>query len=706
MNKLSEPVGLSSPDGREAQLLSVNVHGELLGLMWRMTVRQVWRNVSGAPMAVRFAFPLGAEQTLLDLTVGRGETAQYVTQLQRVSRQRCHAMLGILNTGEQISIEWRVGQLLSLQGGSLRVPLPACLAPRAPHPMKFSIEVHDPVARGTVGSPTHELQRVRHANGMTLGLRRHTALDKDLVLTVHGLREIGFAVASPDLREAGLCTVLASASPRWPSDPSAPQRLRVKLLVDRSSTLPPDRLAQLRQALDRWIGQLQPGDQLSSSHFGDRVLHDLPRLQDCTEAYLRRARTLARHIDTDLGPPAPAAALRAAIAIPDEDEETVTQACILLVTSSPIWAIEEPLRELLASAHPLHVLAIGQDAGDSLWRELALASGGACETLGHGQHAPEALARLTERMRGLFPLQAGLEIGGAQTLQMHGSPGLSADGDTLHLWAQVRPLSIQADLTGRPELQATLHWQRQDPHDAPRQTLPPVPVLWDAQGDLCRLQTSQQAQRLPQEEERRALLQTGQLPWIDSSRLAATAASPAAALAPSAPPVQRPRVRPAVQALASPRPLPSAAASAAPSRPTTPSAPAPVRQAPPRHGDLGGWLAAPEAGHNPLTALVRSFNRHAGAYGHFRAALSATLHEVPTRFLDGLVLTLVRQAGSPGRVWALLLHWLHTEQELGLAPEALGLIEQELASTTAAVRKDIHAAFVRAATPSASRLAA
>ena len=214
MNKLSEPVGLRSPDGREAQLLSVNVHGELLGLMWRLTVRQVWRNVSGAPMAVRFAFPLGAEQTLLDLTVGRGETAQSVTQLQRVSRQRCHAMLGILNTGEQISIEWRVGQLLSLQGGSLRVPLPACLAPRAPHPMKFGIEVHDPVARGTVGSPTHELQRVRHANGMTLGLRRHTALDKDLVLTVHGLRDKGFAVASPSSLAPGSCTVLVSSHAR------------------------------------------------------------------------------------------------------------------------------------------------------------------------------------------------------------------------------------------------------------------------------------------------------------------------------------------------------------------------------------------------------------------------------------------------------------------------------------------------------------
>ena len=161
--------------------------------------------------------------------------------------------------------------------------------------------------------------------------------------------------------------------------------------------------------------------------------------------------------------------------------------------------------------------------------------------------------------------------------------------------------------------------------------------------------------------------------------------------------MQRPQVLPAAQRLASPRPMAPVPASRAPT---------PARSAPPRHGDFGGWLASPGADHNPLTALVQGFNRHAGAYGSFRAALSATLHEVPTRFLDGLVLQLARQAGSPGRVWALLLHWLHSEQTLDLTPRALALVEQELASTTVAVRKDIHAAFVRAATPSAPRLAA
>lgn len=703
MNNLSEPVGLRSPDGREAQLLSVQVHGEILGLMLRLTVRQVWRNASGAPMASRLGFMLGADQTLLSLQAERGGTSQTLTRIERDSRQRCHTTLGVLATGEQLTLQWRIGQLLSLQGGSLRVQLPASLAPRAAHALQLSFEVHDPVARGTVSSPTHDLQRVRHANGMTLSLRPQAALDKDLVLTVHGLRETGFAVASPDHSQPGVCTLLASASARVRADATEQAALRMKLLVDSSSAMPGERLAQVRVALDRLLGQLRADDQLSYSRFGERVVHDLPRMQACTEAYLRRVRALARHTDTDLGLPAPGAALKSAIAVTDEDESPVTQACVLMITSSPIWTIEAPLRELLAAGHRLHVLAIGTHAAESLWRELAEASGGACETLGHGQHALQALARLIDHMRSLFALQSSLDIQGAQVEQVDHGPNLAADGETLHLWAHVRADQTPLDLTGSPKLQASLRWQRSDRPDAPAVAIAPVAVLWDAQGDLARLCAARDALRLPEDEARQALRQRHQLPWPDSSRLASAEAPASPSAAAAQPPVlQRPKVLPTT-------PLPSAPLPTAPRQ--RPVAPAPsravqARTAPPRHGDLSGWLASPDPAGNPLTALVQGFNAHAGAYGSFRAALSATLHDVPTRFLDGLVLQLTRQAGSPGRVWALLLHWLHTDRDLGLQPQALALVEQELAATPVSVRNDIHAAFVVAATPTVTRQAA
>ena len=69
--------------------------------------------------------------------------------------------------------------------------------------------------------------------------------------------------------------------------------------------------AGLKAAEASGLAQLQADDQLSFSRFGERTVHDLPRLQVCTEAYLKRVRALARHTDTDLGTPQVQAALQA-----------------------------------------------------------------------------------------------------------------------------------------------------------------------------------------------------------------------------------------------------------------------------------------------------------------------------------------------------------------------------------------------------------
>ncbi len=700
MNNTSEFFGLRSPDGRDAQLLSVQIQGELLGLMLRLTVRQTWRNVSGAPMAARFSFPLNWNQSLLSLQALRhGETLS-PERIQRDSRQCCSTALGILHTGEQVTMVWQVGQLMNLQGGSLRVQLPAALAPRTPYPLKLHFEIHDPVAQGTVSSPSHELQRVRHARGTTLTLRPQHTLDKDLVLTVHGLRDMGFAVASPSPAEAGSCTLLVSSHTRLRQDAGDQSPLRMKLLVDSSSAMPAERLGQIHTALDRLLARLTPEDQLSFSRFGSQTVHDLPRLQVCTEAYQRRVRTLARHTDTDLGAPQPEAALQAALAIPDEDEEPVTGAAILLVTATPLWAIEAALRDLRATQHTLHVLTVGHEAGQGLWQELAEASGGACEALAPGQHAEPHLARLFDHMRAQFGVQTQLQVQGADVLALAERPTRLGDGDTLHLWARVRPLNEHHDLVGCPELQATLQWQRDDLRSTPV-ALTPLPVLWDETGDLARLCAARDAQRLQSDSERQALLDSHRLLCPDTSRLMATvtATAPAAPLA-AAP--MRPKVLPRPP-VATPAP-----AAVRPSAPVTPLAAAsrPMRPQPLQQASLATWLQDKTACGNPLPALVQGFNAQAETYGQFRAALSATLHQVATRFLDGLILQLSRQAGSPGRVWALLLFWLHAEHDMPLTAQALQLVSQELASTPVSVRHGVHLALDQAAEPQTTRAAA
>ena len=703
MNKAPETFGLCCPDGREAQLLSVQVHGEVLGLMLRLTVRQVWRNVSGAPMAARFAFPLGWNQTLLSLQALRNGETLNPGRIERHSRERCSTPLGILHTGEQVTMVWQVGQLVSLQGGSLRLQLPAALAPRTPYPLKLDIEVHDPVAQGTVSSPSHDLHRVRHAKGTTLTLRPQHGLDKDLVLTVHGLRDMGFAVASPSPAEAGTCTVLVSSHARLRQEASDQSPLRMKLLIDSSNAMPTERLGQIHGALDRLLAHLTPDDQLSLSRFGETTVHDLPRLQVCTEAYQRRVRALARHTEANLGPAQVEAALNATLAIADEDEEPVTGAAILMVTANPLWAIESLLRQLRSAGHSLHVLTIGHEASDSLWPELAQASGGSCEALVPGQHVEPHLARLIEHIRAQFTVHTQLQVQGAEVQAMSERPNRLGDGDTLHLWARVRPHHSYHDLVGCPELQATLQWQRDD-HRSPAVSLTPLPVLWDESGDLARLCAARDALRLNDDSERDALRTSHRLVWPDASRLMATA--PASMLAPARAPM-RPKVlatSPSIQNRQTAMPS-TAAVTALPAR-AQPAQPLQRPQAL-QHASLASWLHDKTATSNPLTLLVQGFNQQAEAYSQFRAALSATLHQVPTRFLDGLVLQLSRQAGSPARVWALLLFWLHAEQDRPLQAQALLLVEQELAHLSVSLRTQLQATLNQEATqPLAVRQAA
>ena len=182
MNTLFEPLGLRSPDGRQAQLLSVQLHAEVLGLMLRLTLRQTWRNTSGAPMATRWTFPLGAEQHLLDLEVQRPSGVQTLEHSTRLDRQVGSAGFGVMGTGEQVTLQMRIGQLMTLQGGSLRLALPAALVPPALRPARVSIELHEPLTNGTAACTSHELQRVRHANGLTLQLQAPHGLERELAL--------------------------------------------------------------------------------------------------------------------------------------------------------------------------------------------------------------------------------------------------------------------------------------------------------------------------------------------------------------------------------------------------------------------------------------------------------------------------------------------------------------------------------------------
>jgi Ca-activated chloride channel family protein len=340
-----------------------------------------------------------------------------------------------------------------------------------------AIDIARPLAQATISSPSHGVQLVNHTNGVTVKLQHKAWLDRDFVLTLHGLKDMAFAMASADATQPGQYTLLTSAVAHWDTTQNQSSPLRMKVLVDGSGSMQGDSNEQARDALDWLFHQLQIDDQVSMTRFGNKPLHVLPRLQKCTEAYQRRLRSEARNLQADLGGTELDGALEAVIRITTEDERTVSAASILLITDGDVWNIENIVTTVRQSGHRLFALGVGSSPAESLLRELAEVSGGACEMVSPKQSMQQAVARLLERMRHSSAVQCQL-TSNSELLYESPSTREITQGDTLHQWAQI---------ASRPTTPPTLQWTC----NGQSQSSQALQLMWDEDGVLPRLCAAQ-----------------------------------------------------------------------------------------------------------------------------------------------------------------------------------------------------------------------
>lgn len=699
--------GLFSPDGRQAQGVCTEIHAELLGLVWRVNVSQTWRNSSGAPMATRFVFPLGADATLLTITQERLGTSTVLTRLERYDAQRCGLTLGVLGTGETVTLRWRTAQLLSLDGGSLRLQLPATLAPAATRALRLHITMHDPVARGTVSCTSHALQRGRSAQGVALSLNSPRGLEHDLQLAVHGLRGLQCAVASAQAATPGSSTVLVSRA----VGPGSPLPLRLKLWLDLHPWLAAERWPALRSALERQVQRCTESEALSLTESGERICHAVPRLQAAQTAYTKRLAALLRQAPGPAGRTSLNTALQEVLALRDEDDEPTPGAALMLVTGRPCWSPSPWVQRLQATGHSLYVLAVGEAASQSGWAVVAQATGGLAVPCHSGHQAESALGRLLAHARSRQAVTTQAPLEGAQLQGQPHGPMALAEGDTQHLWARMAPQPGRLDLAASPDLRLC------------PEGMADVRVLWDDQGDVDKLRLACEALALPDEAARAQQLTCHDLPWISSERWQTQQSEPPAPacaatvqVAPSTPVAPLPTAtHPSVAPpLVAPTPSPAASAQVL-AQAVTPGAPMPTvaRASPPapppavrsaqalRAMDLASCLAEPTHPQNPLQALLRQLQTDAHQGDGWRPTLVRALRAVPTSGLDGLVMHLSRTAGSPARAWALLLHWVHHEQHWPLDAHLLALLQDEVQATSAASRVSVTQVLERVTAPRA-----
>lgn len=460
--------------GADAPVLqSVSAQGKLDGLLLSMTLCQSFRNGGSKNMEVVYTFPLawGAVLLGLEATVG-GKRMRGQVMARREARERYEdavekgdapimvekaaggvfsASLGSLKPGEAVVIELTYAQLLSFEQGRIRLVVPTTIAPRfgdavrqaglspdqvavphllADHGFTLSVALCGTVALARIGSPTHPITQQRDRDVVTVNLEGQAWLDRDFVLLLDGLEGRSFAIAGPDARSGeGHFAVIGSYCPALPA--TAPAPLRLKILVDCSGSMAGQSIAQARDALRPLAAQLAPQDQVAFSRFGDRP----QRVLGAVGATLRNVEALVVAInetDADLGGTEMAEALADTFALSMGAARHAEEADVLLVTDGEVWDAQAIVDASCRSGHRVYALGVGSAPAESLLREMAETTGGACEFAAPQEDMAEAIQRLLARIRLAMPVQAHLEMPG-RPLWASNLPRRLAAGETVHL---------------------------------------------------------------------------------------------------------------------------------------------------------------------------------------------------------------------------------------------------------------------------------
>jgi len=479
-----------TPDGTPLHLEGVQARGRIVGRLLDMTLEQRFRNPEEVNVEVVYTFPLpwhavllGLEVTLngetltglvkpkatartdYDDAVAEGDSAVLVT----VNRDGTHTLeLGNLLPGETCTVRLHYVQVLQPHQDSLRLLLPATLAPRygdpvrdggyEPHavpetdpavayPFDIRLDIEGDLTRAAIGSPSHPvtlrtLPAIPTAGAgegviVQVALGRQAWLDRDFVLVFDGLGQTSLGLAAWDRLDEGLGVVMASFTPALPTRMSLP--VAMKVLVDCSGSMEGDSIEAARRALRRILDGLHSSDRFSLSRFGSSVEHRSRGLWKATPASLASGRRWVEALEADLGGTEMRDAILSTLQLGDARGD------ILLITDGDIHAIDDVVEAARRSRQRFFIVGIGASVSEGLLRQLADATGGSCEFVAPGEAVEPAVVRLYHRMRSPRVLHARIEWPAGCTVHAASDlpKGLYA-GDDVTVFARLRAPAAQA----------------------------------------------------------------------------------------------------------------------------------------------------------------------------------------------------------------------------------------------------------------------
>jgi len=317
---------LRSRDGATVPLQGVTAHGRLEGLIFELTVEQLYRNDTPKNLEAVFTFPLPLRAVLLgfDLEIGDSKLKAHAVARQEAAEEYEQAIdhgdtaaliehdgnglytvsLGNLMAGENAVIRYRYAELLDAHDGHVRLNVPTVIAPRYGNPADaglegpaipgvdllteypFSLTLDLPNLTNALGlrSPSHNINTIVRTDGLTVTLSNNGFLDRDFVLVIDQAAIPAHALVA---RDGDGFVALASATLGLDTVESRP--LALKILLDCSGSMGGDSIAAAKRALLAILDRLTPDDRISLT----RSRHSCARLKPTSAArrWQRRCRT-------------------------------------------------------------------------------------------------------------------------------------------------------------------------------------------------------------------------------------------------------------------------------------------------------------------------------------------------------------------------------------------------------------------------------
>ncbi len=470
MNLHTEPafaLRCADDDAIPPALTGVEASGRIDGVLFALTLRQTYRNAGTDPLEVVYSFPLPAGAVLLGFAaefdghrieghVLASRQAEDVYEealaqgdapvLLEVSDDGIHtASIGNLAPGERVTLEVRFAQLMAFEQGRLRIAIPTTIAPRygdaqraglqpqqvpqssltADYPFAMTLSIGGPLAHGRIECPTHEHTIEACGDGTSLRLTRDAALDRDVVVVLTPSEPTPHLLVLADDAVSHEAPSVALAAFSIPVGTPRPG-VALRLLVDCSGSMAGDSIASAREALHGVLDGLAAHDEISLSRFGSEVRHVLGS-GPCTQQHRQRLRAAIDATEASMGGTEMRAALESVFAA---WPRAAAGADVLLITDGEVWQSSELVESARRSGHRVFAIGVGSSPAEPVLRDLAEATGGACEFATPGEALHAAAGRMLTRMRQVPT--AGLRVDwGAEPVWQIPLPKQVFGGDTL-----------------------------------------------------------------------------------------------------------------------------------------------------------------------------------------------------------------------------------------------------------------------------------